>query len=941
MAAIAAALAAAPAQAEYGFANLEVRIADPEGLPSMQAGSHPFAVTTDITVNSEIDPKFGRIPSGGQTRDLTGELPVGFVGSPTTTPRCSGVDFATPVGSEPGLPACSDSSVIGLATIEVEAPTRDVFSAPVYNLAPPPGTAAKFGFIVVGVPVTVEVLAHESYPYNLHFASTNITQMVRFYSAELEIWGNPSDSAHDEERGACGATWFVGPPGEEEGGKLSPGKCETSNPNRPFLTLPRSCTGPLPFSFQALAWNTGAEASETVQTLDNSTPPQPIGLYGCEFLGFSPEISTQPTSQAAESPTGLDVSVDVEDEGLTHPGLLADSDIEAAAVTLPAGMTINPSQAEGLTACSEGDLARERANSPFSAGCPAASKIGTVEVETPLLEGTILKGSLFVATPYENLAEDSLIALYMVIREPQLGLIFKLPGKVTPNESQGPDAGRLTGTFERLPQYPFSHFRLHFREGGRSPLVTPPTCGTYTTKAVFTPTANPGSPYETTSTFQITSGPGGGPCPAAGIPPFNPGFEAGSLNNDAGRYSPFSMRLLRRDGEQDLTKFSATLPPGVTGKIAGVDKCPPAQIALAKTKSARAELKSPSCPANSRIGSLLTGAGVGGELTYVPGTLYLGGPYRGDPLSAVAVVPALAGPFDVGTVVVQVALTLNPRTAEVEVDGAASDPIPHTLKGIVLKVRDIRVNADRSGFTLNPTSCDPSSTRATVFGSFLNVFSPADDVPVALSSRYQAAGCASLGFKPKLSLVLKGGTRRGAFPKLRGTYEPRAGDANLRKLVLRLPHSAFLEQGHFGTICTRVQYAQKACPAKSIYGQARVFTPLLSEHLEGPVYLRSSNHNLPDLVIALHGVVDIEASARIDSKNGGIRATFAELPDAPLSKAVVNMQGGRKGLIVNSTDLCAAKHRADANFTAQSGKGHEASPEVRAKGCGKKGKRGG
>jgi hypothetical protein len=520
-----------------------------------------------------------------------------------------------------------------------------------------------------------------------------------------------------------------------------------------------------------------------------------------------------------------------------------------------------------------------------------------------------------------------------VLRNTNLGLIVKLPAKVEPD----PKTGQLVTTLDDAPQVPFNHFNFHFKEGARAPLVTPATCGTHTTEAKFYPWSDPNNPRTVTSSFKITSGVGGGPCPPGGLPPFKPGFQAGALNNNAGSFSPFNMRLIRSDGEQDMTKFAAVLPPGELGSLAGVSKCPDAAIDVAKSKTGRQEIASPSCPANSLIGHTLAGAGVGEALTYVGGQIYLGGPYKGDPLSVISVTPAVAGPFDAGTVVVRLALTLNPKTAEVEVDGANSDPIPHILKGIVLKVRDLRVYVDRPNFTLNPTNCDESSAKAKLFGSYLNVFDPNDDVPADLSDRYQAANCLGLGFKPKLDLKLKGGTKRGGHPGLLANYKPRAGDANVKGLVVRLPSSAFLDQAHIRTICTRVQFAADACPPQAQYGYIKAFTPLLDEPLQGPVWLRSSSHKLPDLVFDLHGLVDIEVSTRIDSAGGGIRASLEDLPDAPLSKVVLQMQGGKKGLIINSRNLCAKKSKADVQFTGQNGKRRSFHPLMRAD-CGGKGK---
>src|SRR5665811_150513 len=371
----------------------------------------------------------------------------------------------------------------------------------------------------------------------------------------------------------------------------------------------------------------------------------------------------------------------------------------------------------------------------------------------------------------------------------------------------------------------------------------------------------------------------------------------------------------------------------------GITKCSEAAVAAAKAKTGLEERADPSCPPNSEIGKTIAGAGVGTALTYVPGKLYLGGPYHGDPLSVIAITPAVAGPFDTGTVVVQEALDLNPKTAEVEVDGSASDPIPHILKGIPLKLRELRVEVDRPNFTLNPTSCAPSSVEATLFGSYLDVFSPADDRPVDLSDRYQAANCLNLGFAPRLGLKLKGGTKRGNFPGLKAHYKPFSGHANIKDLVVRLPRSAFLEQGHIRTICTRVQFAADNCPKGAQYGYIRAWTPLLDEPLQGPVWLRSSNHKLPDLVFDLKGIVDVEVQTRIDSVRGGIRARVENAPDAPISRVILNMQGGKKGLIVNSRNLCTKrKARANAQFIGQNGKRFKRKPALRPQ-CRHKAKR--
>jgi hypothetical protein len=922
--------AAAPAQAEFGLKEFSLAFTNEDGSAARQAGSHPFEVSTTFNVKTRAPEEGEEEVPDGDVKELHFNLPAGFIGSTTAVPRCATVDFLTL--DESNYPSCPNATAVGATQVQI-LHRGEPFNAPVYNLAPPPGVAAKIGFIVSenGLPVTVDVGVNGKAPNNIVAGLINIPQAVEFYGSSTQLWGIPAAHSHDPFRGKC----LSPTPVDAYGEMVSKGICDTGAAEVPFLTLPRSCTGPLSSSYEALSWQNPDAAP------DEGFSAAP-GMTGCSKLGFSPQVTAKPTTSSAESASGLDFGIDINDEGLTNPTGLAQSEIEEVAVAMPAGMTLNPSAASGLAVCTNAEYEEESLTTPPAKGCPQASKIGELEVESPLLsEGETLKGSVFLASQDDN-PFGTLLALYLVIENPKLGILVKQAGAVEPSEELGPEAGRILTFFEEVPQIPFSHLRFHFKEGARSPLITPPACGTYATEAELTPWAAPEEPLLTSATFDVTSGIGGGPCPPGGVPPFHPGFEAGSINNSAGGFSPFTMRLSRADGEQDMTRFSATLPPGLLASLVGLGKCPDAAIAAAKARTGahggREELARPSCPASSQIGRTLTGAGVGSILTYVPGSLYLAGPYNGAPLSVVAIVPGVAGPFDVGTVVVRVALRFNPQTAQAEADGAASDPIPHTLKGIPLKVRDIRVYADRPNWTFNPTSCDPSQTAATLFGGGADVFSAADDVPVDLSDRFQASSCASLAFKPNLAFKLKGGTKRGGHPALQATYTPRPGDANVKGLVVRLPHSAFLDQAHIRTICTRVQFAAKACPAASRYGFIKAFTPLLEEPLEGPVYLRSSNHNLPDLVFDLHGLVDVEVDTRIDSKNGGIRATIDSAPDAPLSKVLLTMQGQKKGLIVNSTNLCAGVHRADVRFTGQNGKGYGSRPVMRAD-CGGKQRR--
>lgn len=918
-----AALLAGPAQAAFGLHDVEVSFLNKNGTPATQAGSHPYAVKTSFDVNTRIDPELGVVPDG-DLKSLRFSLPAGFIGSRTAVPPCAEADFLT-VDLD-GRPACPDASAIGVALLQIFNAGNNTTAA-VYNLIPPPGAAAKIGFFAVGnSPVTVEIGVSQTPPYNVTATVANAPQAAQFFGSSIELWGTPADHSHDPFRGKC-LSFTVGPQNEA----VSDGICNTGAPEVPFITLPRSCTGTLSSTYEALSWQ-----NPTAVPVTGSAPAP--GMSGCSKVGFSPQVGAKPTVSSAETASGLDFTIGFSNAGFTSPTGIAQSEIKKAVVRMPVGMTLNPSAAAGLVACSRAGYEAESLSSQPGQGCPQASKVGEVEAQSPAAEGEILKGSVFVASQDDN-PFGSLLALYMVIKDPTLGALVKLAGRIDVSEEQGPGIGRLTTTFDEVPQVPVSEFKFHFNEGPRGALVTPPTCGTYTTEVALTPWANPDNPLQTTAEFKVGSGVGGGPCPA-GAPPFHPGFEAGSVNNSAGAYSPFNLRYTRQDGEQAITRLSTTLPPGVTAKIAGVAKCPEAAIATARSRSGRAELAAPSCPAAAKIGRVLGGSGVGFSLTYVPGSLYLAGPFGGDPLSAVAIVPAVTGPFDVGTVVTRLGLTINPVTYLAEVDGSHSEPIPYALKGIPLRVRDLRAYTDRPNFTLNPTSCARYASKATIFGAFLNPFSSADDVSFSPSARYQAASCASLGFKPKLSLSLKGGgTERGGHPALKSviTYPSKGAYSNIGKAVVTLPPSEFIDNAHIQSPCTRVQFNANQCPKGSILGTAVATTPLLEEPLKGTVYFRSNGgeRNLPDIVVDLKGLFHITLVGKVDATNARVRTTFEQAPDAPVSKVTVSLKGGKQGLLVNNRNLCAHKLRARVALTAQNGRLAQSEPLVKTS-CKKK-----
>jgi hypothetical protein len=518
-----------------------------------------------------------------------------------------------------------------------------------------------------------------------------------------------------------------------------------------------------------------------------------------------------------------------------------------------------------------------------------------------------------------------LIAIYIAAADPVSGVVLKLAGHVEAD----PVTGQLTTRFTDNPQLPFEDLDVNFFGGPRAALRSPATCGAYATTSTMTPWSAPQSgPAATGSdSFTVTSAPGGGGCaPTEAAQPHQPSFSAGTVAPVAGEPSPFVLRLQREDGSQTLRGLNVSLPRGLLAKLAGVPYCADSAIAEASSKSGTAEQAGPSCPAASQVGTVSVGAGAGTSPFFVAGKAYLAGPYKGAPLSLAIVTPALAGPFDLGTVVVRAALQVDPETAQVRV---ISDPIPTILQGIPLDVRSIAVNVDRPDFTLNPTNCEPTAVNGEAV-SLAGQVAP-------LSNRFQVGGCRGLDFSPDLSIKLTGKTKRTGHPALQAVLQAKAGEANIGTAVVTLPPGEQIDNAHVQQPCTRVQFDAKQCPARTILGRARATSPLLDAPLEGPVYFRANggSHPLPDIVADLEGQIDIVLVGHIDAVHARVRTTFDAVPDAPVSRFTLNLFGGKKGLLINNRDICARPYRAQVKMTGQNGKRHDFQPIVRAS-CGKK-----
>jgi hypothetical protein len=895
-----AALLAPGARADFGIESLSVTAENEAGgTVDFQAGSHPFQWTVRIVMNQD-----GEGTPEGRLSTLIVSLPAGLVGNPTALPRCTGAAF------EGQIPNCPGDTQVGVAAVKVkDIPPAEVN---VYNMTPPYGVPAELGFSPLEIASFQEASLRSSVDFGVDVADLTIPTTKPIQEVEETVWGAPALAAHDPERDCRDAE-----------GKVIQGCPSDAQPPAPFLTLPTSCGAPLQTTVRVASLEeTGVFKEATAYSEEGGVK---AGLDGCNAEEFKPTIMAKPTTSRADSPSGLHFDLhQPQDEA---PEGLSTAHLRNATVTLPKGVSLNPSAANGLGACTEQQIGLlsgpgvHFSESPQS--CPDASKVGTMTVRTPLLgefdsEGKptgkhLLHGSVYLAKPYVN-PFGSLLAIYLVVEDPGRGIVAKLAGKVTPD----PNTGQLSTTVTENPQLPLEDVELGFFEGARAPLRTPLACGTYTTTSTLVPWSAPeGQDAHPTDSFQTAQAAGSGACPSSeGAAPNDPSVDAGTLAPVAGAFSPFVFRLSRPDGSQPLSSIDISLPEGLTGRLVGVPYCPEADIAQARSRErpnmGAVEQANPSCPAASEVGTVTAGAGAGPAPYYASGRAYLAGPYKGAPLSFVFVIPAVAGPFDLGDVVTRAAAYVNPETAKIAV---RSDPIPTALQGIPLDVRSIAVQVSRPAFTLNPTSCEPMSLGVGVLSTLGDTAS--------LANRFQVGGCASLSYKPKLTTRIYGKTRRGAFPKLVARVFAGPGEANSSRLAVTLPHSEFLEQGHFGTICTRVQFAAKACPAKSVYGWVKVRTPLLAYPLEGPVYLRSSSHNLPDMVLDLKGPawqpIELTLVSRIDSKNKGIRSTFEAVPDAPFEEATLTMRGGKQGLLVNSTNVCAKTNRSLAKLAGQNG----------------------
>jgi hypothetical protein len=893
-----------------------------------QAAGHPQYGFTQIIVKHKTEEIAGEKleKPEGELKTVRVDLPVGLSVNPQATPQCKQEDFeAKPT------PLCLPGSKVGKSIVTAAAPLVGLplgpFEADVYNIEPPQGEPARFGFELAGnyIYLRADVAWDSDYHEGFTISVPKAASFDPLFKGLI----------------LKNRLVFKGRSG-----------------NGTFITTPTTCLGPpvSPFEHVYSTWlradsyekpdpNFPSGSSFFESRIPSFTFPKE-----CESIPFEPGVEVDPQTSQTDSPSGAAVEVTMPFEEPTAEEILkpftkqASSHVKDATVTLPAGMGLNPSAANGLAACTDAQFGK---GTTHPVECPAASQIGTVAVQTPPLPPDSLAGNVYLG---QQLSRDPTSGqeyrVFVDVESARFGISARLIG----NTKADPQTGQLTTTFADNPQVPFSAFTLDFNDGPRAPLTSPPTCGPHVTTSSMIPWStaqgsippgeeggpNTEGPAEPEDEFTLEKAPGGGDCPETlASRPFAPSFGAHTANPQGGAYSPLTIEVARSDGNQELKGVDVQLPPGLTAKLAGVRYCPEETIAAAAANSGAAEAASPSCPASSLVGSATVSTGTGPEPFSLTGKAFLAGPYHGAPLSLAVVTPATAGPFDLGAVVVRVALFVNPATAQVE---AVSDPIPHVFGGALVDVRSVKVTTDREGFQLNPTNCSPMAVNANLHGGGANPLDPAAFTSFPSSAPFQVQECDKLGFKPKLYMRVFGGTRRAKSPKLRATLIARKGDANIGRSAVTLPHPMFLRQSSLAKVCTRVQFAAHECPASSIYGFATAETPLLDAPLKGPVYLRSSDNLLPDVVAALRGQVEIDLDGRIDQVKGRMRTTFDVVPDVPVSKFSLTVRGGKRGLLENSTNLCARKYKVIAKFTAQNGKKANQKPKLRAP-CKKKKKK--
>jgi hypothetical protein len=903
-----------------------------------QAGSHPFQLTTALNLNQtaeSIPLAQGHSESGligtapALPRRLSFNLPAGLIGDPRAVPACSTVDFTT-IGFD-DINACKPGSAIGVAVVTLNLPdpafhnvTRAV---PLWNLVPASGEPARFGFEVLHVPVVLDTSLRSSGDYGVSVSVNESPESAQLLSSEVTIWGAPAEASHDQSRGwGC---LVEGAPVEH----VVPCESFGEHSNHAFLTLPTSCTGPLGTSVEGESWPItalGGQPGQVFSLEGSSTRAELPGLEGCGGVSFGPSIGLESTEHSASSPMGLDVRVKLPQQGTLEAGRLAESDVKSTSVTLPEGVQLNASAAGGLEACSEQQIGFEGVPGadPLSPGaaqplrfsgeaahCPPASKVGSVHIKTPLLEHPLF-GSVYLATPAPQGEAGqnpfgSLVALYVVAEEPGEGIRVKLAG-----ESQlNPQTGQVSSSFQDTPQVPFEELNLELSGGPRASLSTPALCGSPPFTAAFTPWSDQSAVLQTSGASEeqldISSGVGGGAC--SDPQPFAPEMVAGAADPQAGAFTSFSLAIIRPDGNQPLTGATVHLPAGNAAMLASVTPCPEPQASLG------------TCGPQSEIGQASATSGVGPDpFTVTGGRVYITGPYQGAPFGLSIVTPAVAGPFDLGDVVVRSKIEVDPHTAQVTITSGLPtfvQGVGRPPSGVPLQLRQINVSVDRPGFEFNPTNCTPASVTATLTGE--------QGASAAVSSPFQVAECQRLSFKPGVTATTRGKTSKADGASLGLTFKSHPGEAHIAKTILTIPATlpARLTTIQKACIARVFEANPAACPEGSDIGTAVVHTPVLKNPVQGPIYLVShGNAAWPDAELVLQGEgITVILDGQTAIKKGVTTSSFLSVPDVPFETVQATLpEGPHSALTTNLPlkdhyNLCGQHLTIPTQLTGQNG----------------------
>jgi hypothetical protein len=905
----------------FGLEDSELVPENEGGSVDLQAGSHPFQLSSTIGVNEVPQPGKPYLPIDPElVKDLVVKLPRGLVGDANAVPQCLDTQFTTIVNQ--AFNQCPSDTVVGVALLSTNEPRNLLYKTlplPIFNLTAEQGEPARFGFDFEGLPVVLNTSVRTGEDYGVTVTASDTTEVGSLIGSSLVFWGVPGDARHDSARGwSC----VAGDLYVNNGDEAPPEACVDHQASPvALLTLPPSCGGSLQSSVVMDSWeDPGVFTAPLVSSLVGGSG-QMLGLGGCNSLPFAPSVTVSPDQLKASVPSGYTVDVHVPQEQALTPNGVAPADAKSITVTLPPGVVANPSVANGLSACSllsgrepakealeaSGSVEGINLQTREPANCPEASKIATAEVVSPLLNH-VLDGSVYVAAQNAN-PFGSLLALYLVVNDPISGVTLKLAGQVSPN----PVTGQLTVTFSNLPELPFEDATIRTFNSQGSALSTPSVCGSYGTVGSLLPSSGEAA-ASVFSSFELTPGDSG----CSGVEGFAPGFQAGTSKVQAGGYSPLATTVTHPDGDQPLGGIDIQLPPGLEANVAKIPLC--AEPAAAQGQCSQASL----------IGHVSVQAGLGDEpVTVEGGEVFLTGPYAGAPFGLSIVTTAKAGPFNLGVVVVRAAVTINPQTAAVSVVTGA---IPTILQGIPLALKLIKVET-KEGFVFNPTSCDPMKITGSI--------SSAQGVSAAVSSSFQTSECSALGFKPRFVFSTTANHTKvlGADLHVKIIYPKAAfgSQANIAKVKVDLPIALPTRQSTYKYACVAAVFAAnpKNCPPHSIVGTASATTPVLPVPVKGDVYLVShAGEAFPNLVMVLQGygvTVDLTGTTLI--KKGITSNTFASVPDVPVSSFELTFPQGKYSILSGYGNFCKTKLEMPSAFVAQNGVETHETPTIAVTGC--------